>query len=420
MAKRTLSRPKRGRRPVVSGKRVTRRTSSKKRKAPKARKGSFKKARKLAKPDVKSAKRHYDDFGTLTRQHVLYMGFEAHGSKERMWSIIAEAITKELLMKMKIYPRSYDDPFTELTMYDRILLRFRAVNVPTGVDKLQEVTLTINPTLTLKTLSALVQDQLVFHGDVGYHYEPNPTTLAGGGWVQNASTLTHSAMYLDGVTIYNNDSADYHRIVIKDIGESKLSLSASQLIKMHNLTPNNNNGVELDVMGTNPLSGMKYEFKNHRAKVISEIQKLSTEYDMFQGNSKTGYHPGFQVSSGSDRVGSPPKARNLFLNCSGSTGITMGAGAFKSERTSFKMENKLSTFIERIYYSGFDKGNWGGVTWFGFERAIRQVPDASHTGEDSIKISWNRELHMAASIKFKVQKTSLKHYERPEGVVVAS
>lgn len=384
--------------PVV--RKSVKRTSTKKRKMKRVAKAPRGKKRKFVhKVDLKGTKRHFDDFGTVTRNHALYMGFESHGSKTRMWGVISEAIAKELLAKIKVFPRAYDEPFYAMSNYDSVSLTFKRVTVPGGVDDLAVATVTFSDSSTLETFSAAIYDKIVYHADV--------------------TDATKSAMYLDMAILYNSANVDYNRIIIKDIGESVLSFSATQLIKFQNLTPNNDGGTALDVTGVNPISGLKYEFKNHRAKLVSEIQKLNSIYDKFQENTATGFLPGFALPAADDRLGQPPPARQIFTNCAGSSAISMRPGAFKSDTTSFTMKHKLSTFVERIYYSGYDKGTWGAVNWYGLERTIRQVPDSSHTLEDTISISWNRELHLGASIKFKVKKTMLKHYERPAGIVTA-
>lgn len=378
--------------------RPTVRKSTKKRKM--KRKAPLRKKRKFVnKVDLKGTKRHYDDFGTVTRNHALYMGFESHGSKLRMWEVISEAIAKEILGLMKVYPRSYDEVFSFITNYDTCRLEFKAVTVPGGVDINVGVNVGFNNFSTLATFAASIYTHLVYHADI--------------------TDSARSAMYLDRIILSNSANSDSNRIVVKDVGESMLSFSATQLIKMQNLTPNNDGGTALDVTGVNPISGLKYEFKNHRAKLHSEIHLLDNLYEKFQENTATGFLPGFALPAADDRLGQPPPARQIFTNCAGSSRIAMAPGAFKSDRTTFKMAHKLSTFVERIYYSGFDKGNWGAVNWYGFERSIRQVPDGTHALEDTLSISWNRELHMSASIKFKVKKTMLKHYERPSGIVTA-
>lgn len=365
---------------------------SAKRKAPKARRGSFKKAKKPLRLDTKSVKRHYDDYGTLTRNHSLYMGFEAHGSKDRMWDILGEAVVKAVLAKMKIYPRAYDEPIG-ITPYDKIELTFKRVLVPTGADELTNATaLTISAASTLKSISTDMANTMSFFADA-------------------TNNATYEAYYLDFIRVQNQAAgAAQQNLIIKDIGECMVSFKSSQLIKLQNLTPNDAGTSDLDVVGTNPVSGMKYEFKNHRAKLVSEVQVLSASYDKLQENTATGFLPGFQLANADDRLVHPPKARQLFTNCSGSTPIVMGPGAFKSERTSFVMKHKLSTFIERIYYGGFDKGSWGGVTWFGLERTHRTVGSTA-LELNPVKIGFNRELMMSASIVLKTQKSLLKHYD---------
>ena len=84
----------------------------------------------------------------------------------------------------------------------------------------------------------------------------------------------------------------------------------------------------------------------------------------------------------------------------------MGAGGVKVERTAFKMKHKLSTLIERIYYNQYDKGSFGGCTFFALERRTRSV-----TGTSRVKISFDRAVHMSAHCKLALKKTMLKHYD---------
>tara|TARA_B110000240_G_C13466731_1_gene439085 strand:- start:259 stop:1584 length:1326 start_codon:yes stop_codon:yes gene_type:complete len=386
--KKTIRKPSYAKRqPVI-------RRSTKKRKRSNALGGkSFKKATRPKKLDLKFTRRHYDDYGTLNRNHSLYMGFEGHGSKNRMWDILGEAMAKTILAKLKVYPRSYAEAIG-MTQYNTMRFSWKRVAVPGGQDDvLLAPDYAFAPSDTLSHIGQTIALDMQYWADI----TPDPTS---------------TARYLDQVELFNANEPTVNRIYIKDVGESMVNYQVTQHIKLQNLTKNNAGGDERDVTGTNPVHGMKYEFKNHRAKLISSIQALDPNYDnLTTMNPEQGFLQGFSSSGLNDKLNQPPKARELFTNCAASTPISMGAGAFKSERTSFSMKHKLSTFVERIYYSGFDKGNWGAVTWFAFERVHRQVATAAHAQEDTIKIGFNRELEMGASITIKTQKSFLKHYE---------
>lgn len=358
---------------------------------------AFRKARKVTSKVSSFAKRHFDDYGTITRDHACYLGFETHGSVDRVWNILGEAVTKAILAKIKIFPRSYDEAlsFTGYS-YDRLSLWYKRVNYPSAADENVEQIISFGPTTTFEGLSALVSASMKGQADADPTVAPNTDTVA---------------RFLDHCLIFNSANSDYQRIYIRDIGESVIKLGAVQKIRLQNVTPNDGGGKELDVTGTNPLNGRKYVFNNHRAKIISTVQETHPQYDFFGLITDRGVNPGYQPATEDDPLNHPPAANQVFTNCKESVKIGMKAGGMKHENTSFTMTHKLRTFVERIYYAGFDKGSWGGCTWFAFERNYRQGSGAT---EDQIIIGFNRELSMSAHCQFKTQKSMLKHYDNTD------
>jgi hypothetical protein len=375
------------------------RTSAKKR-------GSFRKAKKIRTAPSKFAKRHYDDYGSVERDHCAYIGFQRHGCKERMWSIIGEALAKALLAKIKIYPRSYDEEL-ELVKYDRLTLTYKRVSVPGGVeDEIDGVIVgSIGASCTFETLSTDLalnmknRAEHQFSGDTQFAYYPIEAK-----W-------------------FNSSSDD--RMIVKDIGEAVVELYATQVITVKNLTPNDGGTSDLDVVGVNPIHGKKYEFNNFRPKLIDSIEEQTQngflgafyEVDDSNGINTAVSIPG--VANSDNIIAHPPVPRQLFTNCARSTPVFMGAGGMKVERTTFKIKHKFSTLIERIYYNQYDKGSFGGCTFFAFERKTRSV-----NGESRVKISFDRALHMSAHCKLAVKKTMLKHYDAnkvvgPDGQPIA-
>jgi hypothetical protein len=366
-----------------------------------AKKRTFKKAKrsKPAVSELKFSKRHYDDFSTISRSHCLYLGFQQHGSHARLFDILGEAVAKALCAKMNWYPRSYDEPYNE-QKYNRWQLEFKRVAIPAGDDQFQSIAMSVFPTSTLQTLGTQLATIMRDHANI----------------TNNASLF---AYWLDRVTIKNTTN-DLFSLICKDVGETMITFRCSQQIKLQNLTPNDRGGPELDETGTNPLCGKKYEFNNHRLKLISEIQKLNPVYDLMQADTPTGVLPMMQVLGADGRLAHPPKAREVFTNCASSTAFKMAPGAFTSERTTFTMKHKLSTFIERIYYAGFDKGSYGAMTLFCLERMYRTVTDEGNLNVDSVKIGYNREVHMACHAQLRTQKSILKHYENVPAAPIAS
>jgi len=362
----------------------------------KSSKKKFRKARKPIKDKGRFAARNYDDYGTIERDHSLWLGFQHHGSLDRLYDIIGESVAKSILARLKIYPRSYDEPLSTPD-YDTCDLTFTRINGLTGTDDTVGAAVTIHGS-SFKTMGNVIGNQLQYYAD-------------------SSPSATHSARYLSQIDVYNAADDSKAKMQIKDVGESIVSVKVRQKIRFQNITKNIDGNVNLDQAGLNPLRGRKYVFANYRPKLIGEIQKLSTDYDSFQVATPVNGAPGIGVmpASGSlpadDPVGHPPIAKQLFTNCKASAAISMPAGCMKNEYTSFTMTHKMKTLIERIYFTIYDKGAFGGCTWFGLEKSNRQAKPSGATNDDRIAVGFNREVHMYGKCKFAVQKSMLKHYD---------
>jgi hypothetical protein len=385
------------------GKRIKKKSQKRKRTSTK-KQGSFKKAKKIRTTPSKFAKRHYDDYGSIERDHCAYFGFQRHGSKLRMWSIIGEALAKALLAKIKVYPRAYNEAFDDVTHFNRLQLGFKRVSVPGGAEEEKYDYISFDNQTTFEQFAALISDSLRLNAE------------------KTAESDGVYAYYPLKAMFMNNADDDIHRVIIRDLGEAVLELYASQTITIKNLTPNDDDTTALDVVGVNPIVGKKYEFNNFRPKLIDSIEQENAELGAFyEVNDTSGINTAFTITdpvSGvtdpDHMIAHPPVPRTLFTNCARAANVYMAAGGMKKEVTTFKMKHKLSTFIERIYYNRFDKGSFGGCTFFAFERKARSV-----TGDSRVKISFDRALHMSAHCQLKVKKTMLKHYENTAIGVIA-
>ena len=394
------------RKPLLDPRRVKKKSAPFKRKRTSTKKqGSFKKAKKIRKTPSRFAKRHYDDYGSLERDHCAYIGFQRHGCKDRMWSIIGEALTKALLAKIKVYPRSYSEPLEHIRYVDRLEIGYKRVSVPGGSEDETYSTISFSHDTTFEQLA----------NDVAL----NIKSLAERG----SGADTNYAYYPFRAQLFNSGDDDDSRVVVQDLGESIIELYATQVITVKNLTPNDGGTSDLDVVGVNPIHGKKYEFNNFRPKLIDTIEQhnadLGTFYEVDDTNGINFCQlrdvNGNDVAMTEDHlIAHPPVPRQLFTNCVRSTPVVMSAGGIKTERTTFKMKHKLSKLIERIYYNQYDKGSFGACTFFGFERKTR-----SNVGDSRVKISFDRALHMSAHCKLAVKKSMLKHYEGNKILAIA-
>lgn len=373
----------------------------------------FRKARKPIKDRGRYVARNYDDYGTMERDHSLWLGFQHHGSRDRLYDIVGEAITKAALAKIRTYPRSYDETIRSED-YSTMTMEFHRVTAA-GVDEPVGVNVTIH-NRTFKDIAT----------DVG-----NEIMNAANGDTSVAPATDTVARYLHTIHLFNQADPSKARIILQDVGDSLISVKVKQKIRFQNITKNVDGNLGLDQAGLNPLRGRKYVFANYRPRLIDQIQRTHTQYDDFMVSdpvlvgpvdSAPGIMP--MPATGSlakdDPICHPPAARQLFTNCKASAAITMAAGAMKHESTTFTMTHKLKHLIERIYFAGFDKGAFGACTWIGLEKAYRQAQPSGVSNDDRISIGFNREVHMYAKCKFITQKSMLKHYDASDVGLIAA
>lgn len=368
------------------------RTSTKKRKRTSAKSGRFKKAKKIRKTPTKYSKRHYDDFGSLDRDHALYIGMQTHGSQDRFFDILSEALLKALLAKIRIYPRSYDEQMG-ITNFDRLMITYTRVSVPGGsTQNVNANSINFDHLSSFEGLGAALKNQMKEYanrdsdGDTVYAYYPTQA-------------------------LFHNDAGDnFNRVLVKDLGECVVEFFATQTITIRNMTPSDGtDGEALDVIGTNPIVGKKYEFKDHRPAVIDSIVAHVDSASEFMSTSNVGINTAvaFPGNTHQDHpLAHPPVPRTVFTNCSKSAVIGIRPGGTKVDKTYFKLKHKLKTLIERMYYNQYGKGTFGGCVFYGFERKVRETG-----GFSRVKISWDRSLQMSAHVALKTQKSFLRHYQ---------
>lgn len=357
---------------------------------------------------TKAVRRNFDDYGTVTKTHGLWMGFQHHGSTERMYDMLGEALLKAILACAKLHPTSYDEPVVPDTTGggDHILwninIEYKRINGITGDEEYRNTDYAVFDGLgaprTFKDLSA----------EIGLGIQNN----------QQGSTAATPATDTVGYFPYRftlSRKGDSNAVIPfvhqRGLDDAKITLVALQKIRLQNVTPNDDATAALDQNGTNPLNGKYYQFVG-APRVRSEV--LQT-YDSTYAVGELQQHYRTNASGvmvmpdqvADSPISHPPPARQLFDNCRKTAMVSIGAGGQKFLNTTFKFTGTFEQFAKKHGYSGFDRVTIGGCTWFGFEQAFRQ-------GNDTIKIGFNRELHMTSFVQLKPPKVMLSHYDQTD------
>jgi DNA-nicking Smr family endonuclease len=348
--------------------------------------------RKSVKPrkSAKYVKRHYDDYGIITRDHALYAGFQKHGSQNRVCDIVAEALVRAIIASVHIYPRSYDEPVVEdftgtEDMYETMTILWRRIDEQSGVSSEAQEEYSMKQ--TFEALSQAVGAHITAKLQDGY--------------------FPHEAfIYASDVGGTGNKRLAKRLTSLED---GRLEVIVKQTIRLQNLSPNDANTTALDVTGTNPIQGKIYEFST-QPLLQGQLEVAHANLARFQvhAQSETGvvYMDNGIAETGVDGIlGHPPPAGDLFKNCRGVANVRIDAGHNKYKTTTYKFAGNLLAFAKRFTDMPYARHLGGGVVWFGFEQAFR-------SGIDEVKLGFNRELGMNARYSFARKPTMLKHYDQ--------
>lgn len=360
--------------------------------------------RKGKRPNIsdKFVKRHFDDYGAIERDHSLWIGFQTHGSRERIMQIASEALLRALLSRVDFYPTVYDQTFANNGTIQKLVITWRHTNADTGGVVNTNKTYTL-AAATFEAVAAAIRADWYADDDTVYQGCPVRAVF------------------------YRNDYSDPGVILdravreVEDLDRMKLKLFAKQVVRVQNLSPNDAGTAELDVNGTNPIQGKIYEFttppkvREKLREVHGGVSKFADHLDpvgvLYLGNI---------TETGVDGIlGHPPPAGGLFTNCRKVANIRVAAGAQKYKTTLYKFEGTVEEFGQQFrvrIFAGAGGGDLmnhaykkhgGGVFWMGLEQSFRQ-------GSDKVKIGFNRELSLMGRAEFAKTRPMLRHYEQTD------
>lgn len=345
---------------------------------------------------TKFTKRHYDDYGTISRNHSLWMGFQTHGCRERIMQMASEALLRALLSRVDYYPSTYDQVFPNNGTLQKLQLTWAYVGVGDGVESKVVRTYVLGGTSFESVAAAIRAD-----------------------FMATDATVQHGAPVR--AEFFRNDStgtAQLDRVIrsIEDVDKMKLKLYASQKIRVQNLSPNDAGTDTLDVNGTNPVQGKLYEFTTPprlREQVRTQYPSIVALGDHLSDTGVLNLPDG--AETGVDGVlGHPPTGAGLFTNVRNVANITIAAGGQKYKNTLFKFEGTVLKFCQMFSHAiggsvqtTSYKKYGGGVIWIGLEQAFRQ-------GSDTVKVGFNRELAMYGRAEFARTRPMLRHYEQTD------
>lgn len=350
---------------------------------------SFRKGTRPKRND-RFVKHHFEDYGIINRNHCAWFGFQTHGSNERICFAYAQSVLRAILAKMHIYPRSFDEVLvpdqasTDDEQYETMRFDFIGINDSTGVEDVDTVAVDIR----------------------GKTFEEMVVALRG-----SIETQLQSGRFMAECRVFKMRGGALQIIHdIKNLQYGKLKIYVKQIVRLQNLSPNDAGTSAIDVTGTNPIQGKIYDFTTQPLVNANLVQTHPLLDDLQQhSDSIVGHYilPQNALTNSDGILGHPPPAGSLFRNCRRVSNVRIDAGANKFKVTQYKFEGTLVDFLKRFAYGNKERALGGGISWFAFEQAFR-------SGQDAIKIAFNRELHMSSRFEFNRSKTMLRHYDQTD------
>ena len=368
--------PKRPRIPGPSGEMPARKKVSKKMKGRKGPKAKTQKSKRPVKKKTSSKKKpkkkspsytvsiKQEVHGKFRRKNVSYFGFQATAGMHELFRVAADAIMRAFLKRHHVSIRRTDLQVpisSSVPAMSQMSLSYRRAKYDDGTDG-----------------GGVDGPKINFASGT---YESHVTTLA-----DELQTNCRLGYYPRNGYTYNSSNA----IIVNNpkVGDAKLVLSVKRMIKLRNVTKNDDNGDTMTSLDTNPIQGRLYKFRHDTPRVApvmyeTDIADFSKFHDR---NCTAGVIFGPQRAAADDHDGppatptmmsedrvlsSPPPGGRVWDNLSSSKKIAMAPGQAALHKMSFKYAGTVRQFLAKFATSAYDAPTIGYCHMFGFEQKFK-------------------------------------------------
>jgi len=302
--------------------------------------------------------------GKFRRKNVSYFGFQATAGNHELHRVFCDSILRSILKKYNVGVRRTDEavPIVGATAaLQRLLFYYRRTKYDDGTDG-GDVAGTV---ITFASGS----------------YESKVTAFA-----NEIEDKVRGGYYPYWVLIKNNAGNDIGQI--HQIGDAKVNLSVKRMIKLRNITKNDDNGDTLNSLDTNPLQGRLYKFRHDTPRINSTMYETDrTDFAKWHDRYCTaGVMFGPQRAAADDHDGvpvtptmmsedkvfsSPPPGGRIFDNMSSSKKIGLAPGQSAMHKMAFKYSGTIRQFLDKFAASAYTPPSIGYCHVFGFEQKFK-------------------------------------------------
>lgn len=354
---------------------VKRRSTKRKRLAPR---GKFKKPKKLRKIATRYHNHRYEVEGTCNAGAAyMYVGVNDCYKRRAIYDAMADALLRPILAKeCKFYPLQDTDKIGNMSNHDLgntkrvIVFSFKRVSGIAGVQQLVSgfasdgalalCRVDLDDT-TYDTMRTRMADILVDFA------EGNPGLAPDDDRVGLFPYQYHTVS--DTTTVASASSASVITS-FEHLGDTMIDLVFKQTTSFVNRTlaeGGGANGQDLDRLGINPLKGKLYQFNHASPRILDHVDMSDSLRNSIQSDPGTGMDKYTSTDAADSHLAHPLSAKFWLKNCSKESSIMLQPGQTKSHSTVHKIKGRISTLIERLYFAGYDKGNFGQSSLFMFD-----------------------------------------------------
>lgn len=359
-----------GKRPRVK---PTMRRSTKKRKL--KRKAPKRPSKKRKVSATKYHNHRYEQEGTCnSTQPYMYVGINDCHKRDAIWDALADALLRPILAKeCKFRPLQDTDKLGNIQTLSTpmtIVFDFKRVTGITGANNTIESLGAINPTVspsdvnlalcrldlddvTYETMRTRMSVILKFWADGTASVAPSSDTVAYFPFKYHMCTDTTSTASSMAIKV----SATFDHL-----GDTMIDLSFVQKTVFVNRTlaeGGGTNGQFTDRLGTNPLKGKVYQFNHSNPRVLDHVDMSAALRTSIQSDQVVGMTRYQSTDILDTHLAHPLAAKFWLKNCVKESSFLLKPGGYMSHDTTKSIKGKISSLIERLYFSGFDKGTFG-------------------------------------------------------------
>ena len=325
--------------------------------------------------------------GKFRRKNVSYFGFQATAGMAELFLVAADAMLRAFLKRHHVSIRVTDEVVpiaASVPAMSKLRIDYRRTKYDDGTDGGEANGAEIN------FASGTYQSHVIALG------AELQAKCRDGYYPRRGETL---------------NSAGNIIVVNRKVGDAKLALSVQRMIKLRNITKNDDAGDTLNSLDTNPIQGRLYKFRHDTPRVTpslyeTDVANYSKFHDRLQTagvifgpqRNATGDNDGAPIEPdimAEDKVlSSPPAGGRIWDNLSSSKKIAMAPGQAAVHKMSFKFQGTVRQFLAKFATSAYETPTIGYCHMFGFEQKFKT------SAQDEINVEYDCDDVLKSSCVF--------------------